>query len=629
MKLIKTLIAIAAIGVGSQAFGKTKTATLKAYGLQFSLTPMTTSNGSTLYFTTYDGGNGYPLNDQNTVSGELKPSYVGRSVFRADYLAATASSSGVIEHGTISLNMPTADTDGNGVHDWLQKDMAVNAAITGSSAVHWLAPGWQSGNSSITGRINRSAGSSSGTLSVTYTITGLGTSTATGTWYVGYWGGTVTYDGDKYGIDITTLDSTGETLNLSGSAGYSNPSENQLQFGDIQLTDGSDVLRIVGSTLNRSGNSYTANMKAVDGNPDTSWGDYIDWHVVVTDINDADSDGVPDFTDTSSQWMWHGAFPWVYSHAESAWWYMKAGTDGKFYAWKQGDQKWYSFDEAGKAWTALPGQADVQEAQQVPTANKAGDTYTVPDLSLEMLWVEPGTFMMGSPESEAGRRSDETQHQVTLTQGFWLGKYEVTQAQWERVMGNNPSESGAMHKEEADGSITRDFSEVKGADRPVETVSWNDVTSFCEKLTELESEAGRLPAGMAYQLPTEAQWEYACRAGTTTAYSWGDTIATTNANFSISGISKTRDVGQYAANPWGFFDMHGNVHEWVADWKANYPGGAVTDPVGPVSASRLALRGGGWGAPAYRTRSAERGIGAPYSTGWALGFRLSLRPASK
>jgi formylglycine-generating enzyme required for sulfatase activity len=162
----------------------------------------------------------------------------------------------------------------------------------------------------------------------------------------------------------------------------------------------------------------------------------------------------------SSQWMWHGAFPWVYSHAESSWWYMKAGTDGKFLAWKQGDEKWYSFDEASKAWVVLPGQEEEE--------NKAGDTYTVPDLSLEMLWVEPGTFTMGSPSSENDRVDDETQHTVTLTEGYWLGKYEVTQAQWEKVMGDNPSY-------------------FKGADRPVETVSWAEATYFCEKLTEQES----------------------------------------------------------------------------------------------------------------------------------------------
>jgi hypothetical protein len=330
-----------------------KTASLKAYGLHASLLPGQASHGATIYFTTYDGSSSWPLNDQNTVSSELKPSQAGSSVFRADYLAETVSS-GVYEHGTVSLNMPTADTDGNGVHDWLQKDIAVNAPFSGSSALHWKAAGVQSGSASITGRLIRSAGSGSGTYSTTYTITGE-TVTATGTWYVGYWGGTVTYDGDKYGLDITTLDSKGETWDLSGSAGYSNPSENQLQFGDIQLTDGSDEIRIVGATLKRSGDTYTANMRAVDGNPDTSWGDYIDWHVVVTDTNDGDNDGVPDFTDpveiqTSSTtadlsgWSWH-KWPWVYNHNHENWLYYNNNS-----VWSYKDNKWFTWDSSSETW---------------------------------------------------------------------------------------------------------------------------------------------------------------------------------------------------------------------------------------------------------------------------------------
>ena len=120
-------------------------------------------------------------------------------------------------------------------------------------------------------------------------------------------------------------------------------------------------------------------------------------------------------------------------------------------------------------------------------------------------------------------------HQVTLTKGFYLGKYEVTQAQWEQVMGSNPSE-------------------FKGADRPVEQVSWNDAVEFCKKLTVMEKRAGRVPQGMIYQLPTEAQWEYACRAGTTTEYWWGDTITKTNANYRDSGLKQSRDVGKYSSN---------------------------------------------------------------------------------
>ena len=232
--------------------------------------------------------------------------------------------------------------------------------------------------------------------------------------------------------------------------------------------------------------------------------------------------------------------------------------------------------------------------------------FSIPELSLDMLWVKPGTFEMGSPTTEAGRGGEEILHPVILTEGFHLGKNEVTQSQWERVMGSNPSRH-------------------KGADRPVERVSWTGVTAFCEKLTALEREAGRLPAGMAYQLPTEAQWEYACRAGTTTAYAFGDSLTSGQANIS-GGPRGTTEVGKYPANGWGFHDMHGNVWEWCADWYGDYPAGAVRDPVGPADGSFRVLRGGSWFYSAYSTRSAHRFRDGPAGSHWYLGFRLSLRP---
>jgi formylglycine-generating enzyme required for sulfatase activity len=193
--------------------------------------------------------------------------------------------------------------------------------------------------------------------------------------------------------------------------------------------------------------------------------------------------------------------------------------------------------------------------------------------NLEMLWVDPGSFMMGSPTSEANRGTDETEHNVTLTKGFYLGKYEVTQAEYEAVMTGN-----------SNGLSATPSTFSGNPNRPVEEVSWDDVQVFLTRLNDAEQTAGRLPTGWEYVLPTEAEWEYACRAGTTTAYSWGAAIATTNANYTSSGYNQTRDVGQYAANPWGFFDMHGNVWEWTADWyQAAYPSGPVTDPLGATS----------------------------------------------
>jgi formylglycine-generating enzyme required for sulfatase activity len=245
-------------------------------------------------------------------------------------------------------------------------------------------------------------------------------------------------------------------------------------------------------------------------------------------------------------------------------------------------------------------------------SKRAGTAFTIRDLALEMLWVKPGTFIRGS-------------QQVTLTEGFHLGKHEVTQSQWEKVMGSNPSH-------------------FKGANRPVETVTWTDVTSFCEKLTELEREAGRLPAGMAYQLPTEAQWDYACRAGTKTAFSFGEAsgelhrhanYADVNTDFYWSdkahddGYENTSPVGSYKANGWGFHDIHGNVYEWCADWYGDYLTGAARDPVGPAVGSSRVGRGGSWDSTAFNARSASRYRYVPADSDFILGFRLSLRPSSK
>ena len=244
-------------------------------------------------------------------------------------------------------------------------------------------------------------------------------------------------------------------------------------------------------------------------------------------------------------------------------------------------------------------------------------------VSLDMIWIEPGTFMMGSPTDELGRDSDETQHQVTLTRGYWLGKYEVTQAQYEAVMGTNPSY-------------------FKGADFPVEQVTWNDAVKFCEWLTVQERVAGRLPEGYEYTLPTEAQWEYACRAGTTTAFNNGTNIPTMLQRedrpcpnldplawyYYNSGEydGEPFPVGQKQPNAWGLYDMHGNVWEWCLDWYGSYPSSAVTDPKGVSTGSSRVVRGGSWAYYANGCRSAYRGYGHPDNRWDSIGFRVALAP---
>ena len=236
-------------------------------------------------------------------------------------------------------------------------------------------------------------------------------------------------------------------------------------------------------------------------------------------------------------------------------------------------------------------------------------------VDLEMIWVEPGSFTMGSPVGEAGRGTDENETQVTLTQGFYLGKYEVTQAQYEAVMTDN------------NASLSPTPSTWPGnPNRPVEQVSWDDIQIFLEHLNE--QEADNLPPGWAYVLPTEAQWEYACRAGTTTAYSWGDEINASLANYD-SNIGQTGNVGSYGANTWGFFDMHGNVKEWTADWYGAYEAGPLTDPTGAASGSDRVSRGGSWINDGTHLRSAKHFNYSPGTRNAVIGFRVGFQYDNK
>ena len=229
-------------------------------------------------------------------------------------------------------------------------------------------------------------------------------------------------------------------------------------------------------------------------------------------------------------------------------------------------------------------------------------------IGMTFVRIPAGTFTMGSPADEPGRDNDETQHQVTISRPFSLQTTEVTQGQWKTVMGGNPS-----------------YFKDCGDPCPVEQVSWNDVQEFIRKLNEREGTN-------KYRLPTEAEWEYAARAGTTTPFHTGSCLTTDQANFDgnypLSGCSKgefrqkTVRAGNFAPNAWGLYDMHGNVWEWCQDWKGDYPSGSVTDPEGPSSGSGRVLRGGSWLGDAKLCRSALRLDGDPTVRDGSVRFRL-------
>jgi len=233
-------------------------------------------------------------------------------------------------------------------------------------------------------------------------------------------------------------------------------------------------------------------------------------------------------------------------------------------------------------------------------------------IGMKMVLIPKGTFQMGSPESEEDRYENETQHEVTISKDYYLGVTEVTQGQYEKVMGTNPSYFQKRVIRKSDSSMY-----------PVEQVSWEDAVEFCAKLSDLPEEKA---AGRIYRLPTEAEWEYACRAGSKTAYSFGESSEslTDYAWFDGNSNDQTHPVGEKKANAWGLHDMHGNVWEWCNDQYGDYPVVAVTDPSGPQERSLRVFRGGCWGNVAADCRSAFRGWISPSVRSGNFGFRVAL-----
>lgn len=223
-------------------------------------------------------------------------------------------------------------------------------------------------------------------------------------------------------------------------------------------------------------------------------------------------------------------------------------------------------------------------------------------VSMQLVLIQPGKFMMGSAAEEMGSYPDESpQHAVTISRPFYIGVYEVTQEQYQAVMGENPSA-------------------FQGKSNPVEQVSWEDATEFCRKLSQ--------KTGHAVRLPTEAQWEYACRAGTNTRFYYGDDpdyADLADHAWYARNSHQTHPVGQKSPNPWGLYDMIGNVWEWCSDWYAKtYPAGDAVDPTGPASGTDRVLRGGCWGIAKQGCRCARRARFQSNTRLDVCGFRVAV-----
>ena len=237
-------------------------------------------------------------------------------------------------------------------------------------------------------------------------------------------------------------------------------------------------------------------------------------------------------------------------------------------------------------------------------------------IGMKLVPIAKGKFQMGSLFREEGYRLAEQRHDVTLTQDYYLGSFEVTQAQYSKLMGNNPSKFQGEQVNHVDSS-----------NHPVDQISWDDAVEFCKRLSELPEEKA---AGRVYRLPTEAEWEYACRAGSTAPFSFGGLELYDDYGwFSSNCKGVSQPVGKKEPNAWGLYDMHGNVMEWCSDWAGDYPEGSVSDPTGPNEGSSRMIRGGAWLTPAMLGRSGNRAFHFPPDTrSDYVGFRVALSSPS-
>jgi len=254
------------------------------------------------------------------------------------------------------------------------------------------------------------------------------------------------------------------------------------------------------------------------------------------------------------------------------------------------------------------GKDDSYQVPPTPLGAAAGEIRELTALKIKFCWCPNGTFKMGSPADALGSERNEQQFEVSLSKGFWMQQTELTQTQYETLMGINPSH-------------------FRGDSNPVESVNFSDAKEYCRRLGELPPEK---KSGNLYRLPTEAEWEFACRAGSTSSFCFGDdeTMLEEYGWFNRNAARTTHPVGVKKPNAWGLHDMHGNVGEWCSDWYSAYPSDPQTDPHGAESGDQIVVRGGGWFYVPQNSRSAHRDAYPKAARYVGLGFRLVAEPSN-
>ncbi len=579
---------LAAIAVGLAPVSAQIASTFNAYCHSVALRPAKTSWGTTIVFST-PKGTAYPYFDvvANDIIGgnELRPLPNVAQGYEAGY--GVRQSGQFVEYGVAVMEIPATDSDGNGVPDFAQVDRSMGGTFSGTINAYGPSPY----TAKLVFTISRAAGATTGTYNA-FAVVGGQTIFYDGESVVSSASGTVTYNPSKALIALGGVLSgeLGSSLAISAVGNYYIKSGNVV-LGSMPIKTPAGNLTALATTLSRVPGTlrFRGSLSLVDGNLSTSWPDYTRWTLEIGDA-DVNQNGVPDIAEgfVLAPTITSQPTATTVTVGQTATLSVNArGSEPLTYQWRfKGSDIVGATSETLTIHTAQPsdeGDYAVVVSNGVGSVTSNTARLTVQprqEVGLEgFVWIAPGGFTMGSPMSDPDRYANEAERAVSFSNGFWLCDHEVTQAEYQALMGSNPSL-------------------FKGADRPVEMVSWTEAVLYCQKLTERERAAGRITAQQAYRLPTEAEWEYAARAGTTgSRYGSLNDIAWWGEN---SG-GQTHAIRQKTPNAWGLYDTIGNVFEWCHDTSGanhEFRSGRGASWYDWSRFTRAAFRG--WNTPAYR-----------------------------